>query len=120
MIVPLAIRRLDHAPYQPTHATTPRKHLATVAGLEERPLIRALRAAAGRQLLVTRPGQDGYDVRHALLREVVEADLLPGERVRLHGAYARTLTDWPELAAASPTVAAAEVAVHWDAAGEWA
>jgi replicative DNA helicase len=28
MIVPLAIRRLDHAPYQPTHATTPRKHLA--------------------------------------------------------------------------------------------
>src|SRR5215211_4319493 len=27
MIVPLAIRRLDHAPYQPAHATTPRKHL---------------------------------------------------------------------------------------------
>jgi tetratricopeptide (TPR) repeat protein len=96
----------------------PHRLLAAVAGLQERPLIRALRAATGRQLLVTRPGQDGYDVRHALLREVVEADLLPGERVRLHGAYARALTDWPELAAASPTVAAAEVAVHWDAAGE--
>jgi DNA-binding CsgD family transcriptional regulator/tetratricopeptide (TPR) repeat protein len=98
----------------------PHRLLATVAGLQERPLIRALRAATGRQLLVTQPGQDGYDVRHALLREVVEADLLPGERVRLHAAYARALTDWPELAAASPTVAAAEVAVHWDAAGDWA
>jgi len=35
MIVPLAIRRLDHAPYQPAHATTPRKHLEggpTLAG----------------------------------------------------------------------------------------
>src|SRR5215217_4663679 len=28
MIVPLAIRSLDHAPSQPRHATTPRKHLA--------------------------------------------------------------------------------------------
>src|SRR5215213_4633850 len=28
MIVPLAIRRLDHAPYQPGRATTVRKHLA--------------------------------------------------------------------------------------------
>jgi IS6 family transposase len=28
MIVPLAIRRLDHAPHQPGHTTTPRKHLA--------------------------------------------------------------------------------------------
>src|SRR6266542_1707868 len=27
MIVPLAIRRLDHAPHHPGHATTPRKHL---------------------------------------------------------------------------------------------
>src|SRR6266511_4392009 len=31
MIVPLAIRRLDHAPHHPGHATTPRKHLASVA-----------------------------------------------------------------------------------------
>jgi DNA-binding NarL/FixJ family response regulator len=28
MIVPLAIRRFDHAPHQPGHATTLRKHLA--------------------------------------------------------------------------------------------
>jgi DNA-binding CsgD family transcriptional regulator/tetratricopeptide (TPR) repeat protein len=94
--------------------------LAAVAGLEEQPLVRSLRAAVDDQLLVTRPDQDGYELRHALLAEVILADLLPGERARLHAAYARTLTERPELADASPAVAAAEVAVHWDAAGEWA
>src|SRR5215203_3208092 len=34
MIVPLAIRSLDHAPSQPRHATTPRKHLAADLGQE--------------------------------------------------------------------------------------
>ena len=62
----------------------PHRLLATVAGLNDRQLDGALREAVARQLLVTRPGQDGYDVRHALLREVVDADLLPGERARLH------------------------------------
>src|SRR6266540_2611349 len=71
------------------------------------------------QLLVSRPGEDGYEVRHALLREVIEADLLPGERARLHAGYAHALTGRPELAAGdSPAVAAAELAAHWDAAGE--
>jgi hypothetical protein len=94
--------------------------LAAVAGLEVQPLVQALRAAVADQLLVTRPGEDGYELRHALLAEVIEADLLPGERARLHAAYARALTQRPELADASPAVAAAEVAVHWDAAREWA
>jgi tetratricopeptide (TPR) repeat protein len=49
---------------------------------------------------------------------VVEADLLPGERVRLHGRYAKALTEHPELAGDPPAVAAAELASHWDAAGE--
>jgi DNA-binding CsgD family transcriptional regulator/tetratricopeptide (TPR) repeat protein len=98
----------------------PHRLLAAVAGLEDQPLVQALRAAVAAQLLVTRPGEDGYELRHALLAEVIEADLLPGERARLHAAYARALTQRPELADASPAVAAAEVAVHWDAAGEWA
>jgi len=34
---------------------------------------------------------DVYAFRHALLREAVYADLLPGERVRLHSAYAQQL-----------------------------
>ncbi|MGW0678642.1 helix-turn-helix transcriptional regulator [Streptomyces sp. NPDC002767] len=50
----------------------------------------ALREAVGRQLLV--PGEDGtYSFRHALTREAVYADLLPGERVRLHGTFAGLL-----------------------------
>ena len=40
-------------------------------------------------LLVEEGQGDVYAFRHALLREAVYGDLLPGERVRLHGAYAR-------------------------------
>jgi DNA-binding CsgD family transcriptional regulator/tetratricopeptide (TPR) repeat protein len=92
--------------------------LARVAGLDDQALIEALRAAAAHQLLVAAPGEDGYDVRHALLREVIDADLLPGERARLHTDLAQALTEQPELAGVSPAVAAAELAAHWDAAGE--
>jgi predicted ATPase len=92
--------------------------LATVAGLTDRQLYGALQAAVANQLLVTAPGEDGYDVRHALLREVIDADLLPGERARLHAGLAQALTEQPELAGVSPAVATAEVAAHWDAAHE--
>ena len=92
--------------------------LAAVAGLNDRQLDRAVRAAVTNQLLVTTPGEDGYQVRHALLGEVVDADLLPGDRARLHAGLAQALTDRPELADGPPAVAAAERATHWDAAGE--
>jgi DNA-binding CsgD family transcriptional regulator/tetratricopeptide (TPR) repeat protein len=92
--------------------------LATVAGLTDRQLDGALRAAVASQLLVTTPGQDGYDVRHALLREVIDADLLLGERTGLHAGLAQALSEQPEVAGVSPAVATAELAVHWDAAGE--
>jgi DNA-binding CsgD family transcriptional regulator/tetratricopeptide (TPR) repeat protein len=92
--------------------------LASVAGLEAPELLEALRVAVSHQLLVIRSGEDGYDVRHALLREVVEAGLLPGERIGVHAGYAGVLAERPELADASPAVATAEVAAHWDAAGE--
>ncbi|CAL9664621.1 HTH-type transcriptional regulator MalT [Streptomyces sp. enrichment culture] len=51
----------------------------------------ALREAVGRQLLVAGDGGT-YAFRHALIREAVYADLLPGERSRLHGSFARLLT----------------------------
>ncbi|MEU5341367.1 AAA family ATPase [Streptomyces sp. NPDC020766] len=58
--------------------------------LPEEELESALREAVGRQLLV--PGEnDTYSFRHALIREAVYADLLPGERVRLHRAFAGVL-----------------------------
>src|SRR5829696_3126138 len=97
---------------------TSHRLLAAVAGLDGQQLDQALRAAVTNQLLVTVPGQDGYEVRHALLREVIDADLLPGERARLHADLAQTLTDRPELADGPPALAAAELAAHWDAAGE--
>jgi DNA-binding CsgD family transcriptional regulator/tetratricopeptide (TPR) repeat protein len=90
--------------------------LAAVAGLEEGQLNSALRAVVAHQLLVTR--EDGYQFRHALLREVVDAGLLPGERAQLHAAHARALTEGPDLAAGSPAGATAELAIHWDAAGD--
>ncbi|MFD8390708.1 AAA family ATPase [Streptomyces sp. NPDC059680] len=64
--------------------------LREAAGLPEDELEAALREAVGRQLLVPGDG-DTYAFRHALTREAVYADLLPGERSRLHGAYARLL-----------------------------
>jgi DNA-binding CsgD family transcriptional regulator/tetratricopeptide (TPR) repeat protein len=94
----------------------PHPLLAAVAGLDEGPLDGALREVVAYQLLV--PREDGYQFRHALLREVVDAGLLPGERTRLHAAYAHALAEWPELSAGSPAVVVAELAIHWDAAGE--
>jgi hypothetical protein len=92
--------------------------LAAVAGLDDQQLEGALRQAVAQQPLVSRPGEDDYQFRHALLREVVQAGLLPGERARLHAGYAKAPTGRPELAAGSAAVAAAELAAHWDAAGE--
>ena len=96
----------------------PHRLLAAVAGLDEQQLDAALRDAVASQLLLTMPHENGYDVRHALLREVIDADLLPGERARLHAGLAQALTEQPEVADVSPAVATAELAVHWDAAGE--
>jgi DNA-binding CsgD family transcriptional regulator/tetratricopeptide (TPR) repeat protein len=74
-------------------------------------------------VLVTRPGEagydeDGYDVRHALVREVVDGDLLPGERARLHTALARTVADLLGSGELDWAGSAAEVAVHWNRAHE--
>ncbi|ACU39491.1 helix-turn-helix transcriptional regulator [Actinosynnema mirum] len=49
----------------------------------------ALREAVRHGVLVERDG--AYRFRHALAREAVLADLLPGERVRLHAAFAELL-----------------------------
>ncbi|MFG3103917.1 AAA family ATPase [Streptomyces sp. NPDC048182] len=64
--------------------------LRDAVALPEEELETALREAVGRQLFVPGDG-DTYTFRHALAREAVYADLLPGERARLHGAFARLL-----------------------------
>jgi tetratricopeptide (TPR) repeat protein len=68
----------------------------------------AVREAVTQQLLVP-DGADGYVFRHALLREAVYGDLLPGERTRLHGTMSSLLSDERRLAVPGT---AAELAQH--------
>ncbi|MGW2516722.1 helix-turn-helix transcriptional regulator [Streptomyces sp. NPDC001617] len=81
--------------------------LRAAVGLPEEELESALREAIGRQLLVA-GGGDTYAFRHALTREAVYADLLPGERSRLHGTFARLL-----VGRGHPGETAAERAHHY-------
>src|SRR5207244_8875733 len=57
--------------------------LADTSGLDARELREALREAAAGQIVVA-DGEGRYGFRHALLREVVYDDLLPGEPAELH------------------------------------
>ena len=61
-----------------------------VSGLGRPEYEDALREIVSHQLLVP-AGDEGYAFRHALLREAVYADLLAGERTRLHLAFAELL-----------------------------
>ena len=63
--------------------------LAEVAGLEPDRFEVAVRAALDRNVLLA--DRDGYGFRHSMLGEAIEADLLPGERSRLHDAFVRAL-----------------------------
>lgn len=65
--------------------------LARVVGLDDVALDGALRDVVESNVLVP-VDTDGYAFRHALLAEALYDDLLPGERVRLHGAYAASLS----------------------------
>jgi DNA-binding CsgD family transcriptional regulator len=66
------------------------ERLAHVVDLDAATLEEALRGAVERNVLVP-VGTGSYAFRHALLAEAVYDDLLPGERVRIHGAYASAL-----------------------------
>ncbi len=68
------------------------------SGLPDAAYDEAVREAVANQLLVP-DGADGYAFRHALLREAVYSDLLPGERTRLHGQLAALLSGVPGAAA---------------------
>ena len=88
--------------------------LAAAAHIDEGTLYDALRECVGRQVLVPDPttGVERYAFRHALLQEAIYDDLLPGERTRLHSAFARTL----EARTTGDASHAAELAYHWYAA----
>ncbi len=71
--------------------------LATVTGLAEDELIEALRTAVGAAVLQPSDEGESFRFRHALMREAVVGDLLPGERSRLSRRYAEALEADPTL-----------------------
>jgi DNA-binding CsgD family transcriptional regulator/tetratricopeptide (TPR) repeat protein len=84
--------------------------LAEVLGEPEAALSDALRAAVDEHLL-ERDAHDRFDFCHALMREAVLGDLMPGERRRLHRSLAEALV---RREGANP----AELAYHWGGAKE--
>jgi DNA-binding CsgD family transcriptional regulator/tetratricopeptide (TPR) repeat protein len=91
--------------------------LAAVTQMEHASLQAALREAVSEQVLVA-GDDDRFCFRHALLREALYDDLLPGERGELHLALARGL----ELPAGVPDEREMErattIASHYAAAGD--
>lgn len=85
--------------------------VTTLAGLPESRLDDAIREATLSGILVV--VDDDYRFRHALLREAVHDDLLPGERARLHRAYAEALEEPTEAADRRDPAA---LAYHWQLA----
>ena len=92
--------------------------LAAVSGLEPDQLIRVLRPAVTANILVTEA--DDYVFRHALIREAVHDDLLPGEHGRLHARFAEAIEANRDLV--PPHRAHIEMAHHWYSAHDvpWA
>ena len=86
--------------------------LAAVTGLDDAALARALRPAVAANVLLT--DSDGYAFRHALIREAVHDELLPGERGQVHRRFAEAIGADPALV--MPGRALGEQARHWHAA----
>src|SRR6185437_10775525 len=81
--------------------------LAAALVMREDSLITAARLAVNSGLLLATG--DGYAFRHALIQQVLYADLLPGERRRLHRRLAEAMADQD----GDP----ASLAQHWHLAG---
>ena len=91
--------------------------LRIVAGLDEPTVESAVRVAVEAQLLVVDRNTDAYRFRHALIGEVVYADLLPSQRNRLHRRVADALCEQPNDVLSRPD-RAGELAFHLDRAGD--
>jgi len=83
--------------------------LAAATGQGDWELLGALRLAVSANVLV--PDADGYAFRHALIREAVLGQVLPGERTRWHARLAEVLAADPSLV--PPGRAVIEQAHHW-------
>jgi DNA-binding CsgD family transcriptional regulator len=92
--------------------------LASAGGLGDDVLLAAARELVENHLLIADTSGQGYVFRHALTREAVYDDLLPGERQQFHRAVARALSDAPALGPPAAWAVADAVAEHWFAAGD--
>jgi DNA-binding CsgD family transcriptional regulator/tetratricopeptide (TPR) repeat protein len=86
--------------------------LAKVSGIDGDELSRALRPAVAANVLLI--DGDRYVFRHALIREVMHSDLLPGEHSGLHERYAKAIAADPALVPAGR--APISLAHHWHSA----
>jgi len=86
--------------------------LTEASGLPEPALSSALRESMERQLVEREPDDETFDFHHAVVREAIYRNLLPGERADLHSAVAAALQRRPG------STGAAERAFHWRAAGK--
>jgi DNA-binding CsgD family transcriptional regulator len=91
--------------------------IEAAGGFEARETREALREAISSHIVTA--NQNGfYGFRHALLREVVHDDLLPGEHAELHRAIARALEERLEREGAGGAHRTAAIAHHYKAAGD--
>ena len=79
-------------------------------------LLAALRTAVDANILRPTSAGDGYCFRHALVREAVADDLLPGEGSRIKRRYATVLSEQPLLVPADERVT--RLANYWYSAGD--
>jgi ATP/maltotriose-dependent transcriptional regulator MalT len=84
--------------------------LVRVMAADDGDIDTAAREAISADVLVA--DDTSYTFRHALMQEAVHSQLLPGERVRLHTAYAEALTD----AGRTGMTDAGAISYHWMAA----
>lgn len=91
--------------------------VAAACPLPRDELLGGVRACVEGRLLVVDEAQR-YTFRHALVRDAVYSELLPGERAGCHLALAEVLTTMPSLALGQSAGATAELAHHWDIAGD--
>ena len=97
--------------------SVPDRLLAEVMGLGKAELFVTLREVVENHLLAVEQGRYRYSFRHALTRDAIYEDMLPGERVELHAAYGEALSKDPGLAGPDGEAALpATLAYHWYAA----
>jgi ATP/maltotriose-dependent transcriptional regulator MalT len=94
--------------------SVPERLLVAVSGTDadQEAVLAVVREAVDAFVLVVDEAGYGYRFRHTLTRDAVYDDLLPGERARLHTAYAEALSRDPQLLRDTDMSVAASLAYH--------